>query len=419
MAAPSSSEPTIDSLASSLTLEILHELIADVAVEEHQLAQLRRSRIAQQQASASYTAQNGLLAVPNGVNGTSTSPTKKDKDDGLFACMVCNRQVAAPRYASHLSGCMGLSGSRRGERRAAANAAAVSNGKANGARNGSGTSNYGSDTDTEKKNGINGIKRSATSSPAGQNKKSKPTPLSSTPSTSANFQPPHIGSHPLSKTMSLPASPINSPTATSHSIPPRPSSVAPGAQPPHQSSSSQPLQRLPSKTPSVQNGRPHPLAQTQTNAPSQPTNYPAKAPVRPPAPKPPVAKVQNDDRPDSDSEDSDSDLEVTPSVPTTSTTTKPPLPPQAQASKTPRVPPPASKSKVGVKNNGVSEGMQRNGSSQKQPRKQMPGSAGGGGNGAGNGAGAVGRKAARPIAGVNPNDSASSDEEGSDGSGSD
>lgn len=29
----------------------------------------------------------------------------------------------------------------------------------------------------------------------------------------------------------------------------------------------------------------------------------------------------------------------------------------------------------------------------------MPGSAGGGGNGGGNGAGAVGRKAARPIAG--------------------
>lgn len=214
--------------------------------------------------------------------------------------------------------------------------------------------------------------------------------VSSTPSTSANFQPPHIGSHPLSKTMSLPASPINSPTATSHSIPPRPSSVAPDAQAPHQNSSSQPLQRLPSKTPSVQNGRPHPLAQTQTNALSQPSNYPTKAPVRPPVPKPPIAKVQNDDRPDSDSEDSDSDLEISSTVPSM----KPPQ--QPQASKTPRVPPPASKTKVGTKN-GVSEGMQRNGSSQKQPRKQMPPS--GGGNGGGNGAGAIGRKAARPIAG--------------------
>ncbi|GAA5873225.1 hypothetical protein JCM16303_001058 [Sporobolomyces ruberrimus] len=413
MAAP---EPTTSSLASppaaSLTQEILHELIADIAIEELELSQFRRNRLNQLYAEQ---AQNGIAQANDAANGTNgTSPTKKERDEGLFSCVVCNRQIAAPRYASHLSGCMGLSGSRRGERRAAASA--VTNGKP--AKIGSGASSYGSDTDTERKNGANGVKRSASSaSGSSQNKKSKPTPNALAPTSSGTFQPPHVGSHPLSKTMSLPASPVASPTASSHSIPPRPSSVAPGALPPHQQH--QQL-RIPSKTPAipVQNGSrpPHPLAQTQR--PPQP--IPSKQPAGrlPSVPRPVTtnasrAAVQNDDRPDSDSEDSDSDLEILPT--TTTQSTQPRL---HQSSKTPRVPPP-------IPSNGVggSAAMQRNGSqqvgagtSQKQPRKGMK-TNGSSATGQG-GQGGVGRKAARPIAGVN-HDSASSDEEASDGSGSD
>ncbi|GAA5894467.1 uncharacterized protein JCM6883_002111 [Sporobolomyces salmoneus] len=378
------------SQAASLTQELLHELIADIAIEEHELSQFRKNRL--NQLSPLY-AQNGHLST-NGTATPGVSPTKKERDEGLFSCVVCKRIIAAPRYASHLSGCMGLSGSRRGERRAAANAAGNGKPSRNG---GSGASSYGSDTDTEKKNGANGIKRSAsTTSTSGQNKKSKPTPLASTPS---SFQPPHIGSHPLSKTMSLPASPVGSPTAAAHSIPPRPSSVAPGALPPSQQ------QRIPSKQPAIaQTGRPpHPLAQTQHLPP-----VPLKQPIARSVPSNPTQR--NDDRPDSDSEDSDSDLEIMSSQQHQSTTSS------SQASKTPRVPPPTLTGAVGHPSAaGVGVGMQRNGSaagaSQKQPRKgmNMTGAAGGQ---------AIGRKAARPIAGVN-HDSASSDEDASDGSGSD
>lgn len=133
------------------------------------------------------------------------------------AVLTCTSlQVAAPRYASHLSGCMGLTGSRRGaERRAAA-----ANGKASGAnrccltfasakgvhsrrlcsRTGSVASSHGSDTDSGGSSRLislgswskrshtfataksNGIKRSATASPAGgqpKPKKPKPAPRQS------------------------------------------------------------------------------------------------------------------------------------------------------------------------------------------------------------------------------------------------
>ncbi|GAA5954868.1 hypothetical protein JCM3765_007798 [Sporobolomyces pararoseus] len=417
------SEPTTGSLAASLTQEILHELITDIAIEEHELCQFRRNRLNQYEFSLSLSLppfnssvnisflyqrlyyeqqQNGLL----NVNGTASnsgsngiSPTKRERDEGLFSCVVCNRQIAAPRYASHLSGCMGLSGSRRGERRAAANAAGV-NGKPN--RNGSGASSHGSDTDTEKKNGLNGLKRSAsTTSASSQNKKSRPTPLSSTPSSSQTFQPPHIGSHPLSKTMSLPASPVDSPTASYPQIPPRPSSVAPGALPPSQQPQlHQQQQRIPSKQPISSSSippLPPPPQQQQQIRP----HHPLSQPPIPTSSQQPV-RSQNDDRPDSDSEDSDSDLEIQ-----SITTTRP----STTSNKTPRVPP----------GGGMGIGMQRNGStitgggnsSQKQPRKGIKSNGTGGGP-----TGGIGRKAARPIARVN-NDSASSDDDASDGSGSD
>jgi hypothetical protein len=52
----------------------------------------------------------------------SGSPHKKEKDDSLYDCLNCGRSIGAPRYASHLSSCMGVGSSRRGgeTRRAAA-----------------------------------------------------------------------------------------------------------------------------------------------------------------------------------------------------------------------------------------------------------------------------------------------------------
>lgn len=44
----------------------------------------------------------------------SGSPYKKEKDDSLYDCLNCGRSIGAPRYASHLSSCMGVGSSRRG-----------------------------------------------------------------------------------------------------------------------------------------------------------------------------------------------------------------------------------------------------------------------------------------------------------------
>ncbi|GAA6023220.1 hypothetical protein JCM11491_006482 [Sporobolomyces phaffii] len=435
-------EPTTSSLAASLTRALLHELVTDIAIEEHELSQVRKHRLHQLYYEQSH---NASLAPP--LNGAS--PNKKDRDEGLFNCVVCNRQIAAPRYASHLSGCMGLSGSRRGERSRAA---------AKPSRNGSAASSHVAQTDAiadndanAEKNGANGLKRSAsTASAAAHPKKSKPTPLSSTPSTSQTFQPPHIGSHPLSKTMSLPASPVNSPIAAYPPIPPRPSSAVPGALPFHQQQQQQ-QQRIPAKHPAAaaagvvvpnhqphSNGgggtvrAPHPLAHHNHLGASGGGGLDPTAPLQqqqqqsnrvfPPAiaakPPPPTASAaganhphhHDADRPDSDSEDSDSDLEVLPFSTVAAA---------ARSHKTPRVPPPSSNATTKGGGGAASLGMQRNGSSvvaaaagsgasQKQPRKGIKS----------NPTAAAGRKGARPIAGVN-HDSASSDEDVSDGSGSD
>ncbi|GAA5938168.1 hypothetical protein JCM1841_001139 [Sporobolomyces salmonicolor] len=385
-----SEQPSVASLVSALTGELLHELVADVAIQEHRLAELRRNRLARSQAAAVAGSSNGLLAPPVVNGGTlSTSPNKKDKDEGLFACLACSRQIAAPRYASHLSGCMGLTGSRRGgERRAAANGRAV-----NGiSRSSPAASSYGSDTDNERKASTNGSKRAATSSPAiNGTKKAKPAPLA--PGSSTQFQPPHMGSHPLSKTMSLPASP-SSPHPPSPAQPaplqppPRPASTAPRPS----SSAMQAGKSVPSKMPASRASHPHPLATA---------SLPSKTPARPappappkPAPIPSTAHPQpQSDRPDSESEASDSDTDA-------------PAPKSQGAvpQKTPRVPPPPGAGPGGVPPLQAARASAAAGGAgaQKQPRKAMP----------------VGRKAARPIAGVAA-DPDSSDDDASDGSGSD
>ncbi|GAA5943241.1 uncharacterized protein JCM15063_005304 [Sporobolomyces koalae] len=396
------SDPTTSSLAATLTREILHELIADITIEEYELSQRRRHRLHQVHLDS---LQRGLVengtGTSNGTNGAS--PTKKDRDEGLFNCVVCNRQIAAPRYASHLSGCMGLSGSRRGERRAAATASSSVTGKS-ATRNGSGASSHGSDTDTEKKNGIN---------------------VSATSSNGA-FQPPHIGSHPLSKTMSLPSSPVGSPSVASAGLPaypplpPRPSSVAPGSLPSHHSQSAGRIP--PPVTASSQVRASHPLSQQLPPFPSAPTTT-SSNPPRSKQPAVHAASSNTNDRPDSDSEDSDdSDIEILQSANSTRGTRSA----GTQGIKTPRVPPPRTGTASmtnghGNPTNRGSSGMQRNGSNpiattaattgMKQPRKGMQGTGSGG-------AGGISRKVARPMSGLH-HDSASSDDDASEGSGSD
>ncbi|KAF8898372.1 hypothetical protein BD779DRAFT_1483580 [Infundibulicybe gibba] len=56
------------------------------------------------------------LKVANGASATGTSTPTSVKADGspLLDCVNCSRQIAASRYAPHLSSCMGLATARRG-----------------------------------------------------------------------------------------------------------------------------------------------------------------------------------------------------------------------------------------------------------------------------------------------------------------
>ncbi|TNY20656.1 hypothetical protein DMC30DRAFT_438709 [Rhodotorula diobovata] len=331
-------QPSRASVASSLTSEILRELVLDVAIEEHRLAGLRRARAQAAQAAGHAGVTNGHLTAP-ATNGTGASPTKKD--DGLYECLVCSRQIAAPRYASHLSGCMGLGGSRRGAGRAAA---AAASGRGSSV---SRPSSNGSDTDTGK---ANGTKRAASASPAGggpKPKKPKPAPLPQSPA-GGQFQPPHTGSHPLSKTMSLPASPLDAASSPAgHSSLPAPSASAHQLlakhlqAPPMQARKS--LPGTPAKSPASKRPQ-HPLAQSPLHTTTA-TNQP-----------PSSNAMLMSDRPDSDSEDSDAEVQ--------------PVRPPAQ--KTPRVPPgsvpPGTAAKPGMSNAPGAAG----GAPQKAPRKAMP-----------------------------------------------
>ncbi|SCV72387.1 BQ2448_3924 [Microbotryum intermedium] len=123
-----SDEPTVESLASALMRTMLHELVTDIAIEEHRLAWRRRTRIQATEAQAKAKAAERLLGVngdrsnPSSAGATASTstlarsaspfghPSPHKKDDALYECMVCGRQIGAPRFASHLSSCMGLTG---------------------------------------------------------------------------------------------------------------------------------------------------------------------------------------------------------------------------------------------------------------------------------------------------------------------
>ncbi|GAA6054906.1 hypothetical protein JCM3770_004278 [Rhodotorula araucariae] len=334
------------SLAQSLTHEILRELVLDVAIQEHRLAGLRRSRAATAAALGVGGVANGLLTAPMASGaGAGTSPSK----DGLFQCLVCSRQIAAPRYASHLSGCMGLTGSRRGAER---RAAAAANGKSSGAsRPPSVASSHGSDTDSAVKG--NGVKRTATASPAGGGpklKKQKPTPMSSP--ANGHFLPPHTGSHPLSKTLSLPSSPLTPASSPSASALPTPGAGANQPRIPHQLPQQHmqaPQMHVHKSLPGASGyGPPPPGPATGSKRPPHPL---AQSPLHVSAKKRAADSFLMSDRPESDSEDSDAEV------------AKP------QAQKTPRVPPGAPASGSGAGASAGAAAATGGAAPQKAPRK--------------------------------------------------
>ncbi|KDE04422.1 hypothetical protein MVLG_05137 [Microbotryum lychnidis-dioicae p1A1 Lamole] len=232
-----SDEPTVASLASALMRTMLHELVTDIAIEEHRLAWRRRTSMQANEAQAKANAAERLLG-PNGESSSSSSgaatastsnlsrpaspfghPSPHKKDDALYECMICGRQIGAPRFASHLSSCMGLTGR---SKRTATNKAPI-NGKLRQLSSDR-ASSYASDEDslsgTEKRNGTkassNGLKRSANLSGFNGTSKHKKA-KASTPSHPANAlqaQIASIGSHPLAKTLSAPAAPPISKTAS-------------------------------------------------------------------------------------------------------------------------------------------------------------------------------------------------------------
>ncbi|SCZ92243.1 BZ3500_MvSof-1268-A1-R1_Chr5-2g07732 [Microbotryum saponariae] len=128
-----SDEPTVASLASALMRTMLHELVTDIAIEEHRLAWRRRTSMQANEAQAQANAAERLLGAngesSSSSSGAATASTSNlsphKKDDALYECMICGRQIGAPRFASHLSSCMGLTGR---SKRAATNKAPI-NGK--------------------------------------------------------------------------------------------------------------------------------------------------------------------------------------------------------------------------------------------------------------------------------------------------
>ncbi|SGY70032.1 BQ5605_C004g03094 [Microbotryum silenes-dioicae] len=229
-----SDEPTVASLASALMRTMLHELVTDIAIEEYRLAWRRRTSMQANEAQAKANAAERLLG-PNGESSSSSSgaatastsnlsrpaspfghPSPHKKDDALYECMICGRQIGAPRFASHLSSCMGLTGR---SKRTATNKAPI-NGKLRQVLVGF-TFNKRNGTKTNS----NGLKRSASLSGFNGTSKHKKAKTSSkfffetvtAPSHPANAlqaQIASIGSHPLAKTLSAPAAPPISKTAS-------------------------------------------------------------------------------------------------------------------------------------------------------------------------------------------------------------
>lgn len=236
--------PTIASMTTHLTNSLVSNIIEDLAIEEHRLACRRRAEGSLYRTASGSVSSNGFLAAPRPLASGSggPSPGKKDKDDATYDCLNCSRSIGGPRYAIHLSGCMGLGGAggRRGEGRRAAAMASNGSGKpTNGSKSGleraGSVSSYASDDDAmsgvEKKtiilklpSSIPNNKRSASTPVSGgpKLKKHRPAAPPLVPGQiSSQLAAPHLTSHLLTKTLSAPSTPSSTPIKPSHlSAPP-------------------------------------------------------------------------------------------------------------------------------------------------------------------------------------------------------
>ncbi|KAI0936058.1 hypothetical protein AcV5_004298 [Taiwanofungus camphoratus] len=136
-------DEVLSGLTSKMYSEMLEEILMDVVLESHQ--QIARSRaicnichtrccavhvpgpssVATQAAASSSRlpspSDEARVADANSPAGTGTSTSMNGKVNGniLLECVICKRQIASNRYASHLGDCMGLGNSRRGAIRSA------------------------------------------------------------------------------------------------------------------------------------------------------------------------------------------------------------------------------------------------------------------------------------------------------------
>ncbi|KAM0751202.1 hypothetical protein T439DRAFT_227872 [Meredithblackwellia eburnea MCA 4105] len=231
------SEPTVASLATYLfDFFRVGTAVEDVAIEEHRLACRRRVEGA--------GARHASTSNATSSSKTGPSPNKKDRDDH-YECLNCSRSIGAPRYASHLSGCMGVAGiggTRRGESRRAAAMAANGSGRGVnglsrfGVERASSVSSQASDDETasgsERKSLVLKLPL------ANQNKRSSSTPISGSKPKKhkpgpTHLSTSHLASEPLSKTFSAPntttASPSKQPAGNRAPIQPMPPHTNPHA----------------------------------------------------------------------------------------------------------------------------------------------------------------------------------------------
>ncbi|KAJ7071236.1 hypothetical protein C8F01DRAFT_1362978 [Mycena amicta] len=109
--------------ANRLFAVMLEDLVMDVTLQSHRevsrslsvcaVCQTRCSAVHVPPPLASQASPSRpSTPVPNGSGGTGTStPTKEG--NLYLSCLVCSRQIASSRYASHLSSCLGLGTTRR------------------------------------------------------------------------------------------------------------------------------------------------------------------------------------------------------------------------------------------------------------------------------------------------------------------
>ncbi|CCM02185.1 uncharacterized protein FIBRA_04264 [Fibroporia radiculosa] len=134
-------DEVLSELAARVFSTMLDDALLDVVLESHQAVARSRSicPVCHMQCgavhvpgSSSSTSQpvasssrlstpldDAKLAGTNSPSGVGASTPMNGKANGnvLLECVICKRQVAFNRYASHLGDCMGLSNSRRGATR--------------------------------------------------------------------------------------------------------------------------------------------------------------------------------------------------------------------------------------------------------------------------------------------------------------